>query len=436
MSKTSESRALRSCRRHNLAGIAAVVVLASLVGGWATTTELAGAVVASGQLVVESDVKKVQHPFGGIVGELRVHDGDLVRAGDVLVRLDATETRANLAIITKSLDELAARQARDEAERDGESKIVFPQELLARKDDTDVQRLINGESKLFDIRSQARNGQKAQLKERIAELQQQIEGLNTQIKAKEREAELIQQELKGIRELWKKQLVDLNRVTAMEREAARTEGERGALVATVAQVKDKITETELQILQVDQDMRTEVGKELSEIRAKTSELEEKRIAAEDQLRRVDIRSPQGGRVHQLSVHTVGGVIQPGEAIMLIVPSSDALTVEAKIPPQEIDQLYLGQPAVLRFTAFNQRTTPELNGEVSRISADISQDQKTGLTYYTTRIKVTDAEVTRLGNVKLIPGMPVEAFVETAPRTVLSYLARPFYDQAKRAFTEK
>jgi HlyD family secretion protein len=436
MSKTLESRALRSSRRHNLAGIAAVAVLAGLVGGWATTTELAGAVVASGQLVVESGVKKVQHPFGGIVGELRVHDGDLVRAGDVLVRLDATETRANLAIITKSLDELAARQARDEAERDGESKIVFPQELLARKDDTDVQRLINGESKLFDIRSQARNGQKAQLKERISELQQQIEGLNTQIKAKEREAELIQQELKGIRELWKKQLVDLNRVTAMEREAARTEGERGALVSTVAQVKDRITETELQILQVDQDMRTEVGKELSEIRAKTSELAEKRIAAEDQLRRVDIRAPQGGRVHQLSVHTVGGVIQPGEAIMLIVPSSDALTVEAKIPPQEIDQLYLGQPAVLRFTAFNQRTTPELNGEVSRISADISQDQKTGLTYYTTRIKVTDAEVTRLGNVKLIPGMPVEAFVETAPRTVLSYLARPFYDQAKRAFTEK
>jgi HlyD family secretion protein len=407
-----------------------------LVGGWATMTELAGAVLASGQLVVDSDVKKVQHPFGGVVGELRVRDGDLVKSGDVLIRLDETQTRANLAIITKGLDELAARQARDEAERDGEVKVTFPEPLLLRKDEPDVQRLIAGEGKLFNTRIEARNGQKAQLKQRISELQQQIEGLETQIKAKEREAELIQKELEGMRDLWKKQLVELTRLTALEREAARVEGERGALVSTVAEVKDKITETELQIIQVDQDMRTEVGKDLAEIRAKTSELEEKRIAAEDQLKRVDIRAPQDGKVHQLTVHTIGGVIQAGEPIMLIVPISDALTVEAKIPPQEIDRLYLGQPAVLRFTAFNQRTTPELNGQVSRISADISQDQKTGLTYYTIRIKVTDAEVARLGNVKLIPGMPVEAFVETAPRTVISYLARPFYDQAKRAFTEK
>jgi HlyD family secretion protein len=436
MSKTPVSRALRSSRRHNIAGIAAVLVLAGLVGGWASTTELAGAVVASGQLVVESDVKKVQHPFGGIVGELRVHDGDLVKAGDVLIRLDQTETLANLGIVTKGLDELAARQARDEAERDGEDTITFPKSLLARAEHPDVQRLIDGESKLFDIRRQARDGQKAQLKQRIAELQQQIEGLNTQIKAKERETELIQQELEGLHQLWKKQLVELTKVTALEREAARIEGERGELTSMVAQVKDKITETELQIIQVDQDMRTEVGKDLAEIRAKTSELEEKRIAAEDQLKRVDIRAPQDGRVHQLTVHTVGGVIQVGEPIMLIVPSADALTVEAKIPPDEIDRLYLGQPAVLRFTAFNQRTTPELNGEVSLISADISQDQRTGLTYYTIRVKVTDAEVARLGTVKLVPGMPVEVFAQTAPRTVLSYLTRPFYDQAKRAFTEK
>src|SRR5262249_48026516 len=164
--------------------------------------------------------------------------------------------------------------------------------------------------------------------------------------AKERESELIEKELQGLHELWKKQLIEINRVTAMEREAARIEGERGALVSNVAQVKDKITETELQIIQVDQDMRTEVGKDLAEIRAKTSELTEKRIAAEDQLKRVDIRAPQDGKVHQLAVHTVGGVIQAGEPIMLIVPSSDALTVEARVAPQDIDQLYLGQPAVL------------------------------------------------------------------------------------------
>jgi HlyD family secretion protein len=435
MTKNS-SKALRSSRRHNIAGVLAVIILAGFMGGWASTTELAGAVIASGQLVVESDVKKVQHPFGGIVGELRVRDGDVVKAGDLLVRLDETESRANLEIMTKGLDELAARQARDEAERDGEAKITFPKSLIARQEEPEIQHLIDGESKLFDIRREARDGQKAQLKQRISEHQQEIDGLNTQIQAKERESELIEKELQGLHELWKKQLIQIDRVTAMERDAARIDGERGALISNVAQVKDKITETELQIIQVDKDMRTEVGKDLAEIRSKTSELTEKRIAAEDRLKRVDIRAPQDGKVHQLAVHTVGGVIQPGEPIMLIVPSSDALSVEARVAPQDIDQVYLEQPAELRFTTFNQRTTPEVNGEVSRISADISQDQKTGVAYYTIRIKVTDTEVARLGNVKLVPGMPVETFLQTSSRTVISYLARPFYDQAKRAFTEK
>jgi HlyD family secretion protein len=436
VSDTSNSKALRSFRRHNISGIAAVVILVAGVGGWASMTELAGAVVASGQLVVESDVKKVQHPVGGIIGELRVHDGDLVKAGDIVIRLDETQTLANLSIITDALDELAARQARDEAERDGEDKVTFPEALLTRIHEPGVQRLIAGETKLFDIRHESRSGQKAQLKQRIAELQQQIEGLSTQVIAKKREADLIEEELKGIRELWEKKLVQIDRIISMERDAARVEGERGALVATIAEAKEKITETELQILQVDGDMRIEVGKDLAEIRAKTSELKERQVAAEDLVKRIDIRAPQDGRVHQLAVHTVGGVIQAGEPIMLIVPSSDALTVEAKVAPQEIDRLYVGQPAVLRFTAFNLRTTPELNGEVSRISADVTQDQKTGATYYTIRIKVADTEIARLGNVKLVPGMPVDTFVQTSPRTVLSYLARPFYDQAKRAFTEK
>jgi HlyD family secretion protein len=436
MAYRPESKALRSFRRHLVAGLTAVLVLVGGVGGWASITELAGAVIASGQLVVESDVKKVQHAVGGVVGELRVHEGDAVKAGDVVVRLDETQTRANLGIITKSLDELAARQARDEAERDGESQISFPEELVARSSDPDVRRVIMGETKLFDTRRQGRSGQKSQFKERISQLQQQIEGLATQAGAKKRETDLIEQELKGVRELWEKRLVQFNRVISLERDAARLEGERGVLLSTIAQVKDKIAETELQVLQIDQDMRTEVGKDLAEIRAKRSELGERRIAAEDQLRRIDIRAPQNGTVHQLAVHTVGGVIQPGEPIMLIVPSSDALSVEAKVAPQEIDQLYIGQSAIVRFTAFNQRTTPELAGELSRISADVTQDQKTGATYYTIRIKVAEGEIARLGDVKLVPGMPAEAFIQTSERTVLSYLTRPVYDQVKRAFREK
>src|SRR5215204_171211 len=368
----------RSIRRHLVAGVALVVLLAGGVGGWAATTEFAGAVIAPGNLVVETNVKKVQHPTGGVVGELRVRDGDTVKAGDVVVRLDDTVTRANLAIVVKSLDELSARQARLEAERDGTQAPSFPADLPARRSDPEVARLIAGEQKLFETRRSARQGQKAQLKERVGQLQEQIAGLTDQIAAKRREIVLIGEELKGVRELWQKNLVQIQRVTALERDAARLEGERGSLVSSIAQAKGKITETELQILQIDQDLGTEVGKELAEIRGKVSELVEKRVAAADQLKRIDIRAPQDGKVHQLSVHTVGGVITPnGEPLMLIVPRADALTVEARIAPQEIDRVRRDQRAVLRFSAFNQRTTPELNGTVSVVSADISTDQKTG-----------------------------------------------------------
>jgi HlyD family secretion protein len=430
-----------SIRRHLAAGVALVVLLAGGVGGWAATTELAGAVIAPGNLVVETNVKKVQHPTGGVVGELRVRDGDEVKAGDVVVRLDDTVTRANLAIVVKSLDELTARQARLEAERDGAHAPSFPAGLLARRSNPEVARLIAGEQKLFETRRSSRQGQTAQLKERVGQLQQQIYGLNDQIVAKKSEIGLIKQELEGVRELWRKNLIQIQRVTALERDAARLEGERGALVSSIAQTKGKITETELQILQIDQDLRTEVGKDLAEIRGKVSELVEKRVAAEDQLKRIDIRAPQDGKVHQLSVHTVGGVIMPnGEPIMLIVPNAgkggDALSVEARIAPQDIDQIHVDQRAVLRLSAFNQRTTPELNGRVSVVSADISSDPKTAATFYTVRIAMPDEEVARLRGLKLVPGMPVESFIQTQERTVLSYLTKPLTDQALKAFRER
>jgi HlyD family secretion protein len=428
----------RSIRRHLAAGVAVVAFLVAGVGGWAATTELSGAVIAQGLLVVDTSVKKVQHPTGGVVGELRVRDGDRVKSGDILLRLDETVTRANLSIVTKNLDELAARQARDEAERDGEDRITFPADLLERaKTSPEIARLIAGETKLFEIRRTSREGQRAQLRERVAQLRLQIEGLVQQTNAKQTEIDLIQPELEGLRELWKKGLVQINRVTSLQRDAARLEGERGHLVAATAEAKGKIVETELQILQIDQEMRSEVGKELAEIRGKTSEYVERKVAAEDQLKRIDIRAPQDGTVHQLSVHTVGGVITAqGEPIMLIVPEADALRVEAKVEPQQIDQLHVGQRAVLRFSSFNQRTTPELNGLVSHVSADVSQDQKTAATFYTIHIELPPDEVARLEGLRLVPGMPVEAFVQTSPRTVMSYLVRPLHDQLMRAFRER
>jgi len=423
----------QSIRRHLTAGAAATLLLVGGVGGWAATTELSGAVIAPGQLVVDSNVKKVQHPTGGVVGELRVKEGDHVKEGDVLVRLDETQVRANLAIVTKALDELAARQARGEAERDGIDVVSFPTELRARLDDPEVHRVTTGERKLFEIRCSARQGQKAQLREQIAQLRQQIQGNTEQEAAKVKEIDWIQQELKGVRDLWKQNLTPFSRLTTLERDAARLAGERGALVATAAQAKGRIAETELKILQIDEDLRTEVGKELAEIRGKKSELIEKRVAAEDQLKRIDLAAPQDGKVFQQSVHTIGGVIQAGEAVMLIVPDGDSLTIEAKIAPHEIDQVHMGQRAVVRFTAFNQRTTPELNGEVVRIGADVTQEEKKNETYYAVRIRVSDSELARLEGLKPVAGMPVEAFIQTASRTVMSYLVKPMQEQIARAF---
>ena len=435
MSK-AQSPAQRSIRSHLLGGLAVVALLAGGVGGLAATTELSGAVIAPGSLVVDSNVKKVQHPTGGVVGELRARDGDKVKAGDIVVRLDETITQANLAIVVKSLNELQSRLARLEAERDNVDTIVFPAELLARAGDPELARSMTGERNLFEFRKSARAGQKAQLRERIAQLKEEIQGLTGQIAAKKRETELIGQELEGVRDLWRKNLVQIQRVTALERDAARLEGERGQLIASTAQAKGKISEIELQILQIDQDLRSEVAKDLREVQGKIAELVERKVAAEDQLKRIDIRAPQNGMVHQSTVHTVGGVITPGEAIMLIVPEADALTVEAKLAPQDIDQVRVGQTAALRFSAFSQRTTPELDGVVSRVSADLTTDQRTGAAYYVVRITLSDSEIARLEGLRLVPGMPVEAFIRTGERTVLSYVMKPFTDQITRSFRSR
>jgi membrane fusion protein, type I secretion system len=432
--EVTESR--RSIRRHLIVGLAVVLVLAGGLGGWASTAQISGALIAPGSIVVDSNVKKVQHPTGGVVGEVRVHDGDLVRAGDVVVRLDDTVTKASLAIVTKNLNGLWARGARLEAEQQGADKIVFPATLRDRAADPEVKAVMASETKLFEVRSVGRVGQKAQLNERIVQLNEEIGGLAAQEDSKTREIALVERELEAVRELYAQHLVQISRMTAVERDAARLTGERAQLIASRAQAKGKITETELQIIQVDKDMVSEVSKDLRETNDKIGEAVERKIAAEDQLRRIDIRAPQDGMVLQSTVHTVGGVITAGDAIMLIVPQTDNLSVEAKVNPQDIDKLQIGQKTLLRLSAFNQRTTPELNGTVSRVSPDTTTDQRTGQSTYTIRISMPPEEVARLGDVRLIPGMPVEAFVQTGERTMLSYLVKPLHDQLMRAFREK
>jgi HlyD family secretion protein len=432
--RASESQA--SIRRHIIVGGTVVAFLAVGLGGWASTAEIAGALIAQGSLVVDSNVKKVQHLTGGVVGEVRVHDGDHVKAGSILVRLDETITHANLAIVTKGLTELYARQARLGAERDGADSVAAPKEFASKLADADVKEAMSSERKLFDLRRAARLGQKDQLQQRVKQLQEQIVGLTAQQDAKSREMTLIDQELQGVRDLWSKNLVQLTRLTSLEREQARLQGERGQLIAAAAEAKGKIAETELQILQVDQQFTTEVAKELRETDSKIGEYVERKVTAEDQLKRTTIRAPQDGIVFQSTVNTVGGVITPGETIMQIVPETDTLLVEAKVEPKDIDRVELGQPVVLRFPAFNLRTTPEINGRVVRVAADTSTDQRTGQSYYLVRISMTGDEIKRLGDVKLTPGMPVETFIQTGERTLLAYLVKPLHDQLMRAFREK
>lgn len=430
----------RAIRKLNLIGFAILVLLFGGFGGWAATSQLAGAVIAPGTIVVESNVKKVQHPTGGIVGEILVTEGSAVEAGQVVMRLDDTVTRSTLGVVRSQLDEWTAREARLLSERDGAAAITFPEYLTLRKDDKSVMTAIAGEQKLFESRKNARDGQRAQLRERVAQSNEEIRGLTSQQEAKEREIKFISDELVGVTELYGKNLVSISRLNTLQRDKARLEGEHGQFSAEIARARGKISETELQIIQLDQDFRTEVLKDLREGQGKIAELKERFTAAEDQLKRVDIRAPQTGIVYQLNVHTVGGVIANGETMMQIVPRADALVVEAKVAPQDIDQIAVGAKGIVRIMAGNQRTTPDVTGVLTRISADLTRDQPSGPQtsppYYLVRISLPEQEVARLGDLKLVPGMPAEAFIQTYARTPLEYLLKPLREQIARTFKER
>jgi HlyD family secretion protein len=356
------------------------------------------------------NVKKVQHPTGGIVGQILVRDGNRVAEGDLLIRLDETVTRANLQVITKQLDELAIRQARLAAERDGSEAVRVPVSLARRQAEPEVAAITAGEITLFESRRQALAGQRAQLRERIAQLKEEIAGLTAQADAKVREIALVKVELESVEQLWGKSLVSITKLTAMRREDARLDGERGQLVAAAAQAKGKIAEVELQIIQLDQNLRTDVIKDLREAQGKEAELLERKVAAEDQLKRIDIRAPQAGVVHQMSVHTIGGVITQSEPIMLIVPEGDALVIEAKLSPQDIDHIKVGQETYIRFPAFNQRITPEFEGRATRVSADLIKDQQNNVAYYVARISVAERELEKPEVMRFVPGMPAEVHI--------------------------
>ncbi|MFL0692905.1 MAG: HlyD family type I secretion periplasmic adaptor subunit [Agrobacterium tumefaciens] len=428
MSEMSPERLVRSIRM-NIGLSLTVSGLLIAGGGLAATVEIAGAVMATGNVVVNSEVKKVQHPVGGTISEIRVANGQRVQAGELLARLEPTLAQANLAIISAALDEVLAKRARLLAERDGLTEIVFDSELVTRDRDQNTKDVLNAELRAFNLRHDARQGEKAQLEERIVQLDEQVKGLEQQAEAMETQVSLASRDLELAQKMFKQQLVQYTRLNGAEREKADLDGQLAGIRASIAQTRARISETKLEIFQIDQKLRGEVARELTEVSASISELRERKLSAEDQLRRLDIRAPQDGTIHQLAIHTIGGVVTPQEILMLIVPQSDLLVADVRIAPADIDQVTIGQGAFLRFPAFNQRLTPELNGTVERVSPDLITDTQTRTSYYAARVTL-DLEGQHLA---LKPGMPVEAFLRTSDRTVGSYLTKPMTDFFTRAF---
>lgn len=426
----------RQIRFYLLVGFLAVVGLVGGAGGWAALASLNGAVIAPGVIAVDTSPKRIQHLEGGVVGAVAIREGDLVKEGDLLLRLDDTLTRANLAVVDGQLISLSARRARLDAERNDASSVAAPAAIAGRSGGTAVKAAFTGERNLFDARRRGREGKVAQLNERVRQTELEASGLTAQIDAKGGELALIGLELVDVEMLAAKGLVPAPRVTALRREKTRIEGERGQLVAEVARAKGRISETGLQILQVDQDLRTEIAKELRETEMQIAELTEKKVAAEDRLKRIEIRSPRAGYVNQLAVHTIGGVVASSEVLMWIVPKEDALTIEARIAPNDIDQMFIGQEAVVKFSGLNHRTTPELTGVVERIAADLTREKDSGSSYYAVRVKLPEDQLARLGVAKLIPGMQAEVFVQTSARTALNYMTKPLIDQFHHAMREE
>lgn len=404
------------------------------VGGWAATADLSGAIIASGSIVVDKYSKKVQHKDGGIVASIHVRGGEKVEAGQTLIRLDDTQIKAELGIVRAQLVELTGRKARLIAERDGLSAIAFPDAIDAMGPDAAQVRA--GETRLFEENRKSRQSQKEQPASRIGQTNDEIDGLTRQRDSKQKEHDIIKKELAQVTSLQKRSLTPITRVYQMERESTRLTGEHGSLIANIAKAKGQISELEMQILTLDQTVRSEAQKELRAIEARVGELTERQLAAVDRLIRVELKAPQGGVIHELNVHTVGGVITAAESIMLIVPEDEALTVEARFSPTDRDQLQPGQAARMRFTAFNQRTTPEVTGTIKTVAADVTVDPKNGQSYFSGRIALDGQAMEKLGNIKLVPGMPVEVFVATGDRTALTYLTKPFTDQWARAFKEE
>lgn len=414
--------------------LATVVCLG--VGGWLVSqTTIAGAVVSQGFLAVESGPKRVQHAAGGIVSSLLVREGDRVTAGQPVVVLDQTVDQAKLSAVGSSLAHQRARLARLKGERDGVEQLVFsPHDAQMGISAPDYEAILASEKSQFELRRSDRDGQRRQLRERIAQTEEQIRANEAQLTATMAELELVSKDLIDIRKLFADNLVPAQRVTDLERSEVQLSGAEGALRSQIAASRGAIAELEQMILQVDLNLRAELTDQIATAEQQIGDLSQQLVIAQDQLTRSTIVAPQGGVVHELAVHTVGGVVQPAETLMYIVPDTDQVIGDLRLSPADVDQVYPGQQVTIHFTAFDRGTTPSFRGTLMSISPDLVQDKTTGSLYYGARIAFDESDwAEHRPDLKLVPGMPLEAFIKTDDRTLLSYLTKPISDQMNRAF---
>jgi HlyD family secretion protein len=418
-------------------GILCVVLLAVGLGGWGATAKLKGAVISSGHLRVESQRQVVQHPDGGVVDEILVREGNLVSAGAVLIRLDGTALQSELAVMESQLYELMARRGRLVAEQTDQKSIIFDAELLAvAETNTEVRNLIDGQQALFDARRHTMEREIEVMRERQVQIDEQITGSVAESEALQRQSELIEQELVGQRTLLAKGLAQASRVLSLEREAARLGGQRGQMMAQTAQLKGQVSELEIELLRLGASRREEAITTLRDLGFRELELKERRIAQTEQLSRLDVRAPLAGIVLDMTVFALKSVVRAAEPILYIVPSDSALVVDAQVDPIHIDTVRVGQDAVLNFSAFNTRTTPQLFGAISKVSPDAFVDEATKRSFYRAEVLLKDGELAKLEGLELIAGMPVEVFIQTGERTPINYLLKPITDYFNRAMREK
>lgn len=425
----------RDLQRWHRIGLLVIAAFFGTSVVWSAFVPLASAVLAQGQVKVDSNRKRIQHLDGGVVREILVRDGDRVTTDQVLVRLDETRASAAYDVLRDGYWDALAQQARLVAERDERNEVEYPEQILSSNDEKATQ-IVEAQNALFSARRTSLRGEVEIIDRTIAALTSEIEGLTAQQNAKEEQIASLRAEYTGLTQLLESGLVERTRVRAIERDIAELEGARGEHVSQIASIRASVGQKELEKFQIRKAFHEAVVSELREVQSDTFDLAEREGASRYVLAQTELRAPVDGTVVDVRVHTSGGVVAPGEILMEVVPLDDRLMIEARVSPESIDRVQEGLPAAVKLHAFNRQRTPELNGEVVYVAADTMQDDKTGAVYYTLRVEVSDAEVKRLGDQRVQPGMLADVFVRTGERTFLGYLFTPLADSFDKAWLER